>query len=67
MLSNPLERKRDRQVEMGVMIGFPSIKQVIISGLNDAASRRWLTRRMLAVAAAVVGILTMVNVLLAMQ
>ena len=38
-----------------------------LSGLNDAESRRWLTRRMLAVAAVVVGMLTMVNVLLAMQ
>ena len=36
-----------------------------LSGLDDAASRRWLMRRMLGVAAAVVGILTMVNVLLA--
>ena len=38
-----------------------------LSGLNDAESRRWLTRRMLAVAVAVVGILTMVNVLLALS
>lgn len=37
-----------------------------LSGLDDAKSRRWLTRKMLAVAAVVVGILTMVNVLLAM-
>ena len=36
-----------------------------LSGLDDAESRRWLTRRMLAVAAVVVGMLTMVNVLLA--